>query len=456
MFKTIDYSSPIFLRMLKGTTARRKVFCSASFHCCKSLNERAPNIVDEVVISGKSYKKDEMTNIGPKIQSLTAKKLHQSPKHPLNHIKGRLVNFLQKKYVNNRGNPLFSIYEDLDCVVSIEQNFDELLVPKDHVSRSKSDSYYLNKSYMLRAHTSAHQKELLQAGLNSFAVIGDVYRRDEVKATHYPVFHQMEGLKLYTSKELLGDSSTGVLPLLTGAPLDERFHPEDTQTPQAAHTGPAVEALTARLKECLTEMVQTVFGDEIEYRWVDAHFPFTQPSWELEILHDGKWLEVLGCGVIHQQILSNAGVENRVGWAFGLGLERWAMKLYGIPDIRYFWKHDPAFRVQFDFEDCNTPVTFTCPVSNFPELVNDVSFWLPTTRDFNCNDFYDLIREVAGDLVEQVHQTDEFLHPKKQRTSHTYRIVYRSTSRELSQKDVKEIDDEIRAKVVEKYGVTLR
>ena len=98
-----------------------------------------------------------MTNIGPKIQSLTTKKLHRSPKHPLNHIKGRLVNFLQKKYVNNRGNPLFSIYEDLDCVVSIEQNFDELLVPKDHVSRSKSDSYYLNKSYMLRAHTSAHQ-----------------------------------------------------------------------------------------------------------------------------------------------------------------------------------------------------------------------------------------------------------------------------------------------------------
>jgi phenylalanyl-tRNA synthetase alpha chain len=81
-----------------------------------------------------------------------------------------------------------------------------------------------------------------------------------------------------------------------------------------------------------------IFGD-VEMRWVEAYFPFTEPSIELEIFSNNEWLEILGSGVIHDQVMSRAGknISQEVGWAFGLGLERWAMKLFDIPDIRLFW-----------------------------------------------------------------------------------------------------------------------
>ena len=87
-------------------------------------------------------------------------------------------------------------------MVTLEQNFDNLLVPEDHVSRAPSESYYINSSYMLRAHTSAHQCELMRSGLDAFLVVGDVYRRDEIDSTHYPAFHQVEGVRLFTQHEV--------------------------------------------------------------------------------------------------------------------------------------------------------------------------------------------------------------------------------------------------------------
>lgn len=89
------------------------------------------------------------------------------------------------------GNPIFSVYDRLSPVVTVGQNFDSLLIPETHVSRSKSDCYYVNKKHLLRAHTTAHQSELVGMGLDNFLVFGDVYRRDEIDRTHYPVFHQV-------------------------------------------------------------------------------------------------------------------------------------------------------------------------------------------------------------------------------------------------------------------------
>lgn len=105
--------------------------------------------------------------------------------------------------MNRRGNPIFSIYDNISPVVTLEQNFDSLLVPEAHVSRAPSESYYINSDYMLRAHTSAHQRDLIRSGLNAFLVIGDVYRRDAIDATHYPVFHQVEGVRLFSQNEVL-------------------------------------------------------------------------------------------------------------------------------------------------------------------------------------------------------------------------------------------------------------
>merc|ERR1711884_497094 len=95
-------------------------------------------------------------------------------------------------------------------------------------------------------------------------------------------------------------------------------------------------------------LAKALFPGEVETRWVECYFPFTHPSWELEVQWRGDWLEVLGCGVMEQELLANAGVVDRVGWAFGLGLERLAMVLYSIPDIRPFWTKDSGFLSQFE------------------------------------------------------------------------------------------------------------
>lgn len=123
-----------------------------------------------------------------------------------------------------------------------------------------------------------------------------------------------------------------------------------------------------------------------------------------------------------------AGAGDRIGWAFGLGLERVAMRVYDIPDIRLFWSTDPSFTKQFDVDDPQTPIKykvnissclsfvsqrlkqlsdfFLCylsqPVSVYPICVNDISFWIPPEGNFNSNDFFDIVRSVGGDMIEEV------------------------------------------------------
>ncbi|KAI6192887.1 Phenylalanyl-tRNA synthetase [Aphelenchoides fujianensis] len=188
------------------------------------------------------------------------------------------------------------------------------------------------------------------------------------------------------------------------------------------------------LKSTLESLFQSLFGSDVQMRWVDAYFPFTHPSFELEVFHDGKWLEMLGCGVMQQRLLESAGAGDKVGWAFGMGLERLAMVLYGIPDIRLFWTRDSGFLNQFKDKQPTDDLKYV-PISAHPQLWMDLSFWLPPTATPTAMraDVMDVVRSVGGDLVEQVECTDEFTHPKKQRTSQTFRIVYRSHERALTE-----------------------
>ncbi|GJQ79225.1 Aats-phe [Trypoxylus dichotomus] len=306
----------------------------------------------------------------------------------------RAILNLAKAYLTNRGNPVFSVYDNLSPIVTIEQNFDSLLIPENHSSRKKSDCFYLNRKYLLRAHTTAHQSELIRAGLNAFLVIGDVYRRDEIDKTHYPVFHQLfeKGSNI---------TSTG------------------RQQKQACHTLEAVKLMEHDLKSALENFVKELFGNNIKYRWVDTFFPFTQPSWELEIHHCNQWMELLGCGIMKQDILENAGAGDNIGWAFGIGLERLAMCLYNIPDIRLFWSSDTGFLNQFKTDDITAKINFKS-ISQYPQCINDISFWLPKDNYSN-----------------------EFRHPKSGNISHCYRIVYRHMEKSLTQDEVNKIHQEI-------------
>jgi phenylalanyl-tRNA synthetase alpha chain len=196
--------------------------------------------------------------------------------------------------------------------------------------------------------------------------------------------------------------------------------------------------------------VRQLFGDA-QTRWVEAYFPFTEPSLELEVWYEGRWLEVLGCGAVRREILERCGRGDAVGWAFGLGLERLAMVLFGIPDIRLFWSTDPRFLQQF----AGGPrgVKFA-PYSRFPACYKDVAFWLPP--GFHENDFFALVREVAGDLAESVQRIDAFTHPRSGRASHCYRVLYRHMDRNLTNEEVDALQEELRGRLVGRLGAELR
>lgn len=400
-------------------------------------------------ILDKTYTADSWTNVTPRIISNVGRNLHNEKYHPLRLIKQRITNYFYANFTNRSENPIFAVFDNINPVVTTHQNFDSLLIPKDHPSRAKSDTYYVNKDLLLRSQTSAHQEELIVMGFDSFLVVGDVYRRDAIDATHYPVFHQMEGVRLFTESEVFSGVNDP-----TGLTLfEDPNHSKRTADKQESHTLDAAKLLEYDLKNTLSSLAHHLFGDDIQYRWVDCYFPFTHPSWELEILYKDEWLEVLGCGIMEQKILVNAGAKNKIGWAFGLGLERLAMKLYQIPDIRLFWSKDSGFLNQFQVENPETPITYK-PVSTYPQCANDLSFWIP--EGFTENDFYDLVRSVGGDIVEQVLLVDTFKHPKHQRTSHCYRIIYRHMERTLTQKEVNDVHSQITHAAVEQLGIEPR
>lgn len=207
---------------------------------------------NEIEILKQKFITDEWTNISPKIIEKLGKNLHTVKNHPLNHVRQRITNYFHS-YKKN-GNPIFSIFDNISPVVNVKQNFDTLLTPKNHPSRSKNDCYYINHEMLFRAHTTAHSPELVAMGLDNFLVCGDVYRRDEIDATHYPVFHQMDGVGVRTREEVFKNVNDNEMLKLfdhTGRESDEK---------QAIHTLEAVKIMEHELKSYLVGLAQTLFG----------------------------------------------------------------------------------------------------------------------------------------------------------------------------------------------------
>ncbi|KAL2926574.1 Phenylalanine--tRNA ligase chloroplastic/mitochondrial [Bienertia sinuspersici] len=160
------------------------------------------------------------------------------------------------------------------------------------------------------------------------------------------------------------------------------FSPDDWES-----SGLDATTYTAQdLKTCLEGLARHLFG-AVEMRWVDTYFPFTSPSFELEIFFQEKWLEVLGCGVMEREILKRSDKPDNYAWAFGLGLERLAMVLFDIPDIRLFWSNDERFTSQF--KKGQLGIKFK-PFSKFPPCYKDMSFWI--NESFTENNLCEVVR----------------------------------------------------------------
>lgn len=342
----------------------------------------------------------QKSNITPGIQSKIGKELHNQKNHPIEII---------KKIIHGYFGEGFTKFDNMNPIVHIEENFDKLLIPKDHPARKTSDTYYKDETHVLRTHTSAHQNELLNAGHTKFLVTGDVYRKDDIDASHYPIFHQMEGVCVLKNEQ------------------------------------DAVE----ELKNVLSGLIDVLFPG-CEYRLTEDYFPFTSPSFEIEVMFNDKWLEVLGCGIVQDEIMKNCNLEGKKAWAFGLGLERLAMILFKIPDIRYFWTDDKRFHSQFESGEI---IEFK-PYSSYPPVTRDIAFW--TSDKFNHNNLCEIVREIGGDLVENVSEIDSFTNPKSGKTSKCYRIIYRSNDRTLTNEAVNDLQETIRTTIVDDLEVELR
>ena len=235
-------------------------------------------------------------NIEPPLTEVEAGSLH-----PINQVKDFLLSILYN----------FGFTEiDGPEIESEVFNFDMLNIKKSHPARQMHDTFYVNnKLNVLRTHTSPVQ---IRGMLDSkpplaFTSAGKVYRKDD-DATHLPMFHQVEGI--YIDKQV-------------------NF---------------------SQLKDLIHKIIYEIFDETVEIRFRPSYFPFTEPSAEVDILsEDGKWLEILGCGIVNPVVIENCNIDSTLysGLAFGLGVERIAMLKHEISDIREFYKSNLDFLGQF-------------------------------------------------------------------------------------------------------------
>lgn len=246
--------------------------------------------------------------------TLPGDSLSPGSRHPVSLMRNQIISIFQRLG--------FSVAEGPE-IEDDWHNFTALNLPEHHPARDMQDTFYIqqNPDWLLRTHTSNIQIREMEKGKLPLRIIcpGRVYRNETISARSHCFFHQVEGLY-----------------------VDEHVSFAD-------------------LKQTLYYFVQEMYGQQVKVRFRPSYFPFTEPSAEMDIscqLCDGKgcavckrtgWLEILGCGMVHPQVLENCGIDPNkyTGFAFGMGIERPALLKYGINDIRLFSENDVRFLRQF-------------------------------------------------------------------------------------------------------------
>ena len=323
--------------------------------------------------------------------------------------------------------PIFNDFDIVEApeIVAANISFDLFNTPQDHPSRSRSDTYYVDNNHILRTQTTVMwyyhimQEKIKEKIKNNKSIgalsYGKVFRKDEIDRHHMNIFHQMDGWYLVPSNQKI-------------------ISIQD-------------------LQDVLEKIAKAIFGENIKYRFNEDTFPFTDPSIEMEIEKDGKWVEVLGSGVVHKKVLKNLGIdpEKYTGWAFGFGLERLAIISMELPDIRLLWSTDERVKKQLKLGNKFKEV------SKYPPVTRDISFVVK--NDFVPNNYFDLIRDLGGNIVEEVSLADKYENAEKfgaDKISFTYHIVYRSTERTLTNEEVDIIQEKIYDETAKQFGAELR
>jgi phenylalanyl-tRNA synthetase alpha chain len=291
------------------------------------------------------------------------------------------------------------------------------------VARSKSDTYYVDEKNVLRTHDTVMwyyylnlpeiKEKIAKQEKLGVLCYGKVYRKDEIDRKHMNIFHQMGALFLQPDSE-------GIMPLES-------------------------------LKEILSEIVEGVFGKDTEYKFLDDTFPYTDPSLQIEVKINDTWVEIMGGGMPKKSVLKKMGLEGYNGWAFGFGLERLAIISMELPDIRLIWSTDERVRKQLKLG------TKFNEVSKYPPVVRDISFIVK--NDFMPNNYFDLVRDVVGDLAEEMALIDKYENAEKfgvDNISYAYRITYRSLDRTLTNEEIDTLHKKLEYQTTSVFNATIR
>ncbi len=324
--------------------------------------------------------------------------------------------------------PRFADFDlvDIPRIVSVQDDFDLLNTPKDHPSRRETDTYYVTEKNILRTQMTVmwpyylRDKDVLERlekeGHIEALSAGIVFRKDEIDRKHFPAFHQIDFLYICRKDQRI-------------ITLEE-------------------------LQDVQADAVKTIFGKDIEFRFLVDTFPFTDPSTQVEIKFEDNWIEISGAGLVHTQCLKNFGIDPEVynGWAGTFGIDRVAMIKMGVPDIRILWSDDP--RITSQFKDINSQYK---EVSKYPATSRDISFIID--KNINLNNYYEIVRDFADNLIEEVKLVDSYENEEKfgkDKKSYTFHIVYRSPERTLTNEEINKIQDQIREKTKQDLDAILR
>ena len=275
------------------------------------VNKAKAELEDEIKAKVAQIKEKELTEslINEKIDvTMPGKKTNMGYKHPLSVVLDEL-----KEIFMGMG---YSIVEGPEVELDY-YNFEALNLPKDHPARDTQDTFYISDNVLLRTQTSPVQVRVMEKQQPPLRIIspGRVFRSDEVDANHSPLFHQIEGLAI-DKGITMGD-----------------------------------------LKGTLETFAKRLYGEDSVVRFRPHHFPFTEPSAEMDIqcfncggkgcrlCKNEGWIEILGCGMVHPKVLENCGIdpEEYQGFAFGIGLERIVMRKFKIDDMRLLYENDMKF-----------------------------------------------------------------------------------------------------------------
>ncbi|KAK1443820.1 class II aminoacyl-tRNA synthetase/biotinyl protein ligase and lipoyl protein ligase like protein [Babesia gibsoni] len=478
------------------------------------------------------------TGIPQHIHEKISRRLDTDQNHPI----GLACKFIREFFLDSQKN-FNSLNNEFTYIpfssdpISIRDNFDELQVPLNHVSREPCDNFYLSEDYvkgfklqkehkhccilkdvkdgiytqdvinriddafnhsshrLLPTHVTSHLPELLRRGIKKAIYSGQVFRRDAIDSKHFPVFHQLDGVMLFTKDDLEAirlkshmsntmDDESVIISHLKETLEDLVLHllrkvrkVEKGGSDVPMHTLQNGLHLSANntCSKGFTQKDDGYMGDmqlnkKDIFKWdSNTTFPFTHPSLELYLKQDGEWIEVLGCGKLKDVIVANnfpsdkligSGGDFEGGWAFGIGLERLIMCLCKIGDIRQFWETDERFLKQYQGSYKHDIIPIFKPYSRNPPVCRDISFYINEASEekkyFDENEFIGIFDELYRDYVEDVKLISSYVNPNTGKRSLCYRVTYRAMGENLTNALVNQLHEKALDRISGCFNIEIR